>query len=103
VVLSADDIMQQINFNNMAMLESGNLFSSARISAAKDDELTGARPQVIEKIGHSPTAIDDIIAQTGIAVNVVLTILLELELAGRLERYAGNKVALIYVNEELFA
>jgi DNA processing protein len=103
IVMSADDVMQQINFNASSLLESDSGFKTAKIPTASDSLLDKARPQILEKLGTSPTAIDDIISQTGIATNVVLTILLELELAGRLERYAGNKVSLIYVNEELFA
>ena len=49
---------------------------------------------VLEKLGATPIDIDELIRQSGLTAANVLTILLELELAGRLERHAGNKVAL---------
>jgi len=39
--------------------------------------------------------LDDLVRATGLAAGVVLTVLLDLELAGRLERQAGNKVVLL--------
>ncbi len=45
----------------------------------------------------SPTAVpvDEIIRQAALAPAVVHTVLLELELAGRLERHAGGKVSIV--------
>jgi DNA processing protein len=37
---------------------------------------------------------DELIRQSGASPAIVQTVLLELELAGRLERHAGGKVAL---------
>ena len=41
-----------------------------------------------------PVAIDELIRQSGLPSAVVATILLELELAGRLDRHAGGRVSL---------
>jgi DNA processing protein len=38
--------------------------------------------------------VDEIVRQAGIPPALVQTVLLELELAGRLERHAGGKVSL---------
>jgi DNA processing protein len=51
------------------------------------------RKQIIELLGPSPVEVDELIRQTGAPVAAVLTVLLELELAGRLMRYPGNKVS----------
>jgi DNA processing protein len=46
-------------------------------------------------LGPTPVAIDDLIRWSGAPTPVVLTALLELELAGRLTRQAGGRVALL--------
>ncbi len=53
-----------------------------------------SRRSVMEKLGPTPVEVDELIRQTGLTPEVVLTILLELELAGRLDRHSGNKVSL---------
>ncbi|HWU73160.1 MAG TPA: DNA-protecting protein DprA, partial [Sphingomonas sp.] len=45
-------------------------------------------------LGPVPVAIDELIRQSGLAPAMVALILLELELAGRIERHAGGRVSL---------
>ncbi|MEH3157949.1 MAG: DNA-processing protein DprA [Sphingomonas taxi] len=45
-------------------------------------------------LGPVPVPIDELIRQSGLAPAIVQTVLLELELAGRLERHAGGRVSL---------
>lgn len=45
-------------------------------------------------LSPSPVGVDELIRQSGIAPAVVQTVLLELELAGRIERHAGARVSL---------
>jgi DNA processing protein len=45
-------------------------------------------------LSPTPVAVDEIIRQSGITPALVQMVLLELELAGRLERHAGGKVSL---------
>ena len=52
------------------------------------------RADVIASLGHAPTATDAIVRQLGAPASTIATILLELELAGRLERHPGNLVSL---------
>ena len=54
-----------------------------------------ARQLLEEKLGPTPINVDELIRQSGLTAAQVLTILLELELAGRIERHAGNRVALV--------
>lgn len=54
----------------------------------------GARLAVNGLLSPSPVAVDELIRQSGLAPAVVQTVLLELELAGRLERHAGGRVSL---------
>jgi DNA processing protein len=59
------------------------------------EELHGAGPSVIELLGPSPIAIDDLVRQSGLSIRTVQMTLLELEIAGRLERHGGNAVSLL--------
>jgi DNA processing protein len=52
------------------------------------------RARIVLLLGHAPVPVDEIIRQSGLAPATVHTVLLELELAGRLERHAGGKVSL---------
>jgi DNA processing protein len=50
--------------------------------------------RVLSLLGPTPVAIDDLIRLSGASAALVRTILLELEIAGRLERERGGRVAL---------
>jgi DNA processing protein len=52
------------------------------------------RAQIIGLLGPTPVSIDDLIRMSGAPPALVRTILLELELAGRLERHGGGLVSL---------
>lgn len=52
------------------------------------------RARILELLGPSPAAIDDLVRQSSAAARIVQIVLLELELAGRLERRPGGAVAL---------
>ena len=56
-----------------------------------DDE----RGRVIDALGPAPTPVDEIIRHTGLHAAQVFMVLLELDLAGRLERHAGGAVSLL--------
>ncbi|WP_414902850.1 DNA-processing protein DprA [Sphingomonas flavalba] len=68
-----------------------DLFAAQPIAADASD---GERRAVIALLGPTPVTVDELIRQAGLAPAVVQTVLLELELAGRLERHAGARVAL---------
>ena len=52
------------------------------------------RDRVIEALGPTPVEIDEVIRFTGVATRLVHVVLLELDLAGRLERHTGQRVSL---------
>lgn len=58
-------------------------------------QIEDARKAVAQALDFGPTDIDDIIRDTGCGAAAVSVVLLELEIAGRLERQGGNKVALL--------
>ena len=53
------------------------------------------RQAIIECLSPEPVSVDEIVRRCQLTALVVRTILLELELAGRLERHPGNRVAAI--------
>ena len=56
---------------------------------------TGERARIINLLGPSPVSVDDLIRMAGTSPAIVRSVLLELELAGRLERHGGGLVSLI--------
>ena len=69
-------------------------FSEPPAALISEPELAKARAQVLEALSASPTLLDMILAATGLPSPIFMAVLLELELAGRLERHPGSKVAL---------
>ncbi len=65
------------------------------VGAAPADAAEAERRSVLRLLSPTPVAVDEIIRQSGLPPAIVQTILLELELAGRLERHAGGKASLI--------
>jgi len=55
----------------------------------------GERARIVGLLGPSPILLDDLIRMAGTSPAIVRTVLLELELAGRLERHGGGMVSLI--------
>jgi len=49
--------------------------------------------EVLEKLGPTPVAVDELVRQCHLSAAAVATLLLELELAGRVERHPGNLVS----------
>ena len=65
------------------------------LGAPEDDESpANARESVVALLGSSPVPVDMLVRQSRLTPAMVATILLELELAGRLERQPGNRVSL---------
>ena len=52
------------------------------------------RRVVVDLLGPTAVAVDEVVRQSGLAPAIVQTVLLELELGGRLERHAGGRVSL---------
>jgi len=49
---------------------------------------------LLERLGPTPVAVDELVRQCHLSAAAVATLLLELELAGRVERHPGNLVSL---------
>lgn len=66
-----------------------------QIDIEREDDLNPWREQVIACLGPAPTKVDEVVRRCHVSAADVAGLLLELELAGRLERHRGGSVSLI--------
>jgi DNA processing protein len=91
LVQSAADVMEAIRpFEGK--VEAAPVPYDAKEASAEGDE--SATSTVEELLGPSPVPVDEIIRLSGVPSGAVQMALLELDLAGRLDRHAGGKVSL---------
>ncbi len=75
-------------------------FEPDETAVPDETALTDGRKTIIEMLGPSALGVDELIRQCQLSAPIVHTVLLELELAGRIERHPGNGVALVYRPED---
>ena len=63
--------------------------------AAAEEEAESGKARLLELLGPSPVAVDELVRRCHLSAAAVSVALLELELAGRLERYPGARVSLV--------
>ncbi|WP_421982649.1 DNA-processing protein DprA [Roseibium sp.] len=66
-----------------------------RQDADPDEPVDATRSRIIEALGPAPMELDELIRFVEADARTVSVVLLELELAGRLERHAGHRVSLV--------
>ncbi len=91
LVQSAADVIEVIRpFGTIARVASPVIpFEPAATDASNDE-----RARIEELLGPSAVPIDEIVRLSGMPSGTVQLVLLELDLAGRLDRHAGGKVSL---------
>jgi DNA processing protein len=91
LVTEAADIInavQPIMARPLALEEPDDEYSEAEPDA-------GDRTRIVALLGPVPILLDDLIRMSGASPAIVRTVLLELELAGRLERHGGGMVSML--------
>lgn len=92
---SPDDVLQVLAGLRLRPLrENGSDWKGAPAPTA-DHIADDLRARIVEALSPVPVGIDDVIRSVDAAPGDVLTVLLELELAGRAARHPGNKIGLI--------
>lgn len=93
LVQSAADVIECIGnlHGKVASPQRSAEFRPAPEGAEPDQDVL---PLVEELLGPSPVPVDEIVRLSGVPPGAVQLALLELDLAGRLDRHAGNKVSL---------
>ena len=71
-------------------------FQVPAASVPNESDLAKARGLVTEKLSADPVLVDELITQCQLTAGVVLTVLLEMELAGRISRHPGNRVSFLF-------
>jgi DNA processing protein len=91
LIQNAADVLEQIRpIDARAVAQPRDAYNPGLGEDASDAE----RARVAELLGHTPVQVDEVVRLSGLPSAVVSTALLELELAGRLERHAGGRVSL---------
>lgn len=91
LIQSVADVLETIRPIASMMGSPKVAFRAEPVSADASDDDRGV---VLNLLSHAPVQVDEIIRQSGLAPATVQTVLLELELGGRLERHAGGRVSL---------
>ncbi len=91
LVQTADDVLEALRPLHLGVLRQPA--QDYRGSAEPADADDRARRTVGELLGPTPVAVDEIVRQAALPAAIVQTVLLEMELAGRIERHAGGRVS----------
>ena len=92
LVQSADDILECVRPIDPRAVRSPTF---SYVASPPADASDAERRDVAALLGPVPVGVDELIRQSGHSPASVQTVLLELELGGRLERHAGGRVSLI--------
>lgn len=93
LVQGADDVLEAIRPMASSGREPPRLYQDepAAVLVDADDAARGA---VVDLLGPTPVPVDELIRLSGLTTAIVQLVLLELDLAGRLDRHAGGRVSL---------
>ena len=92
LVQNAEDVLEAIRpLHTRPFRETGEDYDRTRASAEVTEH---EREALASLLSRTPVPVDELIRQSGFSPAAVQTALLELELAGRLERHAGARVSL---------
>jgi len=93
LVQNAEDVLEAIRpLFAPSVRQQPEPFAAA---ATQADVTEDQRRSVTGLLGLTPVPVDELIRQAALAPAIVQTVLLELELAGRLDRHAGGRVNLV--------
>ena len=93
LIQGASDVLEVLGAHR-SFAEPERAMEPAPVStAALEAEADRIRGAVEQALGPAPVAIDELIRQLGAPASAVLTVLLEMELAGRCRRHPGNGVS----------
>jgi DNA processing protein len=92
LVQNAEDVMEAISpMRTRPFRQPDRDYGAGEAPAEAEDEARGA---IGGLLNGTPVPVDELVRQSGMPPAVVQTVLLEMELAGRLERHAGGRVSL---------
>jgi DNA processing protein len=94
---SAGDITEHLSAMSPTPLAEGEKpgILPLALEIPSEQELSSARDGIINLLGPVAITVDELLRECQLSPAVILTVLLELELAGRLDRHPGNRVSLV--------
>ncbi len=93
LIQTVDDVLEAVGPIDARMVrEPPSRYSGVSVPLDAGD---GERRALVDLLGPTPVAVDELVRQSGQEAATVQLILLELELAGRVERHAGAKISLL--------
>lgn len=97
LVQSVDDILSEIPVKSVSASEIylSNPNAPQDIETKAEIDQGTLRSEIEQVLSTAPLAVDELVRQCQVSAAVVATVLMELEVAGRIERLPGNRVALI--------
>lgn len=93
LIQNVDDVLEAVGPIDARMLREPARPYAATPAPGEADE--GDRRAIGDLLGPTPVAIDELVRQSGQPAAAVQLVLLELELAGRIERHAGARISLM--------
>lgn len=92
LVQNAEDVLEMLRGFGGLSPRSASVVRDLAETPEPDDQ---ARAHLQLLLSPVPVLIDDLVRQSGLSTAMVQILILELELAGRIERHAGSRVSLI--------
>jgi DNA processing protein len=99
---SAEDILEALNspiqgvFEARARISADNSRpNSTSTDASACAKTADAREIIVEMLSSTPVTVDELGRECQLSARIVQGALLELELAGRIERHPGNRISLL--------
>lgn len=97
LIEKAQDVIENLNQNQRFHLS--DVLPESEILPdfySLESEVNQSREEILSALSAEPIEVDTLSRQLNLPVSVIDIVLLELELAGRLERHPGHQVSLIY-------
>ena len=99
---TAEDVIEALNSPlhgvSEARARSGLEYStpdSTPASTPSGPESDDAQENIVKKLSSAPVTIDELVRECQLSARIVQGALLELELAGRIERHSGNRISVL--------
>jgi len=95
LVQSTQDIIDSLSTEFSLSEPASSSFYAAPAQVSEDD-IIKAHKIIDEKLGASPVSIDELQQQTDLPISLIMSSLLEKEIAGSVQRHPGNKISKNY-------
>lgn len=93
---SAADIISALSEQMLTPIPlSPRVIEAQPVETTPETEPETAHEKIVELLGATPTGVDELVRECHMSAASVQSTLLELELAGRIERHPGNRISLV--------